>query len=384
MDLNKNTSVISGILTTFSGKVGNTPEYYKIGPPTTIDTFLGLWADGKPVSTLVNTGDYTILTKSAGIDGKSESILDKLDHSDMVVTKPAIQKILDKLDICPCNIVEGKKTIFSPSLLLTLLSPADIEVISPSGKSFTTDEKIIFIENPESGNYTIKITGTGTGSYRLLIGKFGNTDTWEEISGNTSTGKIETYHLLLNPNITDNISIDDPTGKIHLISAKNNINSIKGNYSTKILQSIINNIDNALANIDKDLSKTSKSIKSSKTVISSSRKTYKDTYFVQNTSLALLDLSYADAIINQNRRVTMTINIARNRIEKAKGQHTVTGKLLNQKISKKLAIKANAISYQLGEEILDKADNYFKNGYFYYSTSFSDLADTYFKETVTN
>lgn len=192
-------SDIYPVLETISGEKSDTLLGYNIETPNVIDNLLGNYVDGKPTSTSFEIGDYLVLSKSAKLD--SDFITESKDHGEIIYSKDAIKTILERLEINfdETKIIEGKKTILSPSLIFAIKSPAELEVYY-KGNTYLENDGIIFIPNAQEGTYEIHAIGIEKGKYTIITGKiFENSDEWSEIKGEITNdnpaAQIDTYNI---------------------------------------------------------------------------------------------------------------------------------------------------------------------------------------------
>jgi predicted GH43/DUF377 family glycosyl hydrolase len=201
---NQNINNIFDYLYTIAGEKGDTPSGYRIGQRTIVDQLLNLYQDGRPIDTLKQIGDYTIISTSAKSGIYPE--VATLDHGEIIYKNEAIKIILQKLNINHQNsqITEGAKTQITPGLIFVMLSPAEIE-IEFNGSLYHENDGLVFIENAEEGNYIIRAKGKELGRYTILIGQIGfQNDIWDKIEGEVvedpPTLQTDTYTLHFNPN----------------------------------------------------------------------------------------------------------------------------------------------------------------------------------------
>jgi hypothetical protein len=102
---------------------------------------------------------------------------------------------------------EVKHSLIKDILLISVFSPIDIQIISPSGKivgknfetggisneiedayysGYDTDNEFLTIPNPEDGEYRIIAKGTGSGSYKIEVSKIS-----EDSEGQASEAVVE-------------------------------------------------------------------------------------------------------------------------------------------------------------------------------------------------
>jgi len=183
----------------------STPEFYYVKPPDLLDQLLGNYQDGKPISTVLGNGDGTVLAKSAFETDDDAFQFANFNHGEIIYKKEAIEQILKilHLDYQSSQIIEGRKTIISPSLIFLIRSPASIEVVDESGTHYFEEDGIIFIENAQSGNYQLIVNGKEQGKYQVVVGQIAeNNDIWEylngEITDSTPTNQVDQYLISFN------------------------------------------------------------------------------------------------------------------------------------------------------------------------------------------
>lgn len=193
---------IFGSVRTVAGEKGETVAGYVVGNRTTLDQLLDYYPDGRPVSASKSIGDYTVTSISAKA-GHSPTVIAK-DHGELIYTKEGITAILQGagLSIDPANVVEGKKTILTPSLIFLMLSPATVQV-QGNGSVYNEQDGVTFIENAQSGGYSIEVKGKEKGKYSLLIGQITeNNDMWTRIEGEITKdppeSQTDTYEIRFN------------------------------------------------------------------------------------------------------------------------------------------------------------------------------------------
>jgi hypothetical protein len=174
----------------------NTPAGFIVETQNNLDQLLANYLDGKPKKSYFDLGDYTVLSKSAAQDADAEKL--KLDHGSLIYKKDGIKKILDSLNISykDSQIVEGKGTNISSSLIFMIKSPATITVEFDSS-IYGENDGIIFIPDAKSGNYNLKVEGTDKGKYEVVVGQISEKkDFWESINGETNVSQVDDYNML--------------------------------------------------------------------------------------------------------------------------------------------------------------------------------------------
>lgn len=189
-------------LKTIVGEKGNTVSGYIVKDRTILDELLDYYPDGRPTQSVYSLGDFTVTSENAKM-GTNLSVLPK-DHRELIYSKEGIKKVLDNLDIVhnEGDIIEGKGTRVTPSLIFVMLSPAEMEVVY-AGQSYPEQDGVIYIEVASSGEYQIKARGLAKGRYTILIGQMGQySDVWSRIEGEITqdppANQIDTFQVNFN------------------------------------------------------------------------------------------------------------------------------------------------------------------------------------------
>lgn len=223
------------IFTTLSGNKIETIAGYTIEDQNILDKLLGYYIDGRPKNKYFDVGDGLVLTKSSSIG--NNNIFFNYNHGEIIYKKNAIKAILNSLNVpyTDTNIHEGTSTVISPSLILMIRSPAEIE-IKRDDKIYKENEGIIFIENALTGEYDLFVHGKERGKYEILIGEIGEySNSWNTINGEITSiiPKLETdrYKISFNSEEPDDyfVDLDEPTKLIDelIVYLKQNFNRNK-------------------------------------------------------------------------------------------------------------------------------------------------------------
>ncbi|MFA6005291.1 MAG: alpha/beta fold hydrolase [Patescibacteria group bacterium] len=158
---------------------------------------------GNPIKSILKPGDGVILGLSSRIGPQTIEL--KGNHGEIIYTKANLKRLLNALDIGYRDeqIQEGRGTKLDQSILVLVRSPVSVTV-EHAGKTYSESQGIVFIENAQSGGFTIRARGTGVGKYSLVIGQlFNGQSVWKTIQGeitNTDPGSEEdVYTLKFNP-----------------------------------------------------------------------------------------------------------------------------------------------------------------------------------------
>ncbi len=199
--LNKNISL------DLLSKVNNSLIVGDLGENTTVDRL-----DLPQYFDVLGRGDGTVPLRSNDFMGPLFSVINT-SQKHRLLPAESQQKIIELLT-GNATTRPIRKWMISNWLFVTIHSPVDAFIISPSGKKigfngsdeingidlafYSREDEVFVIPNPEEGNYTLKVVGTGNGSYRI---EAGYVDEEKEIlketaiEGNTSIGKVDVYTL---------------------------------------------------------------------------------------------------------------------------------------------------------------------------------------------
>lgn len=184
-EYNSNTASIDDKLTTIYGTKSDnsSPSMYLVHERTWSDYLLGIYPDGRPYRTIYESGDY-LVPKTSSSFGVHQTYL-PLDHNELIFNGAGIDQILQTLEIphLATDIVEGKRTILSPSLVIVAQSPVEIELSSENSVTQEHDG-IIVVPNAPTGRYTLAVTKQTPGSYRITLAQIAtDNDVWEQFEG---------------------------------------------------------------------------------------------------------------------------------------------------------------------------------------------------------
>lgn len=353
--LDKTTAVV--------GEKGDTPAWYKIIDRSWLDKLLCKWEDGKPIETEFETGDLTVLRKSAQIpEDLYESL--NLDHGELVRTSKGIRKTMELLNIPEVLIEEGTKFELTPSLIFALGSPVNIVVTTPSGNSFSGgEEKFVFIPNPPLGIYNIQIIPEGAGgNFRLLIGQEtegGNF--WNEINETINTVPFN-FQINFDPQKPTEFPILDSSGKSYLDFAAEKILLLKNDYRHQILDQILKEINNAKNLINEK--KYLRGVLKVEKIIDLIFKFRKDNSIpkARNISFEAVELlKKAYEILINNSEVSVDPNRLKAKIKSTQNLINSTEKTLQKLNNKGKLTPANGVSFDLAKKEFEKAQKSYQN-----------------------
>jgi pimeloyl-ACP methyl ester carboxylesterase len=235
-----NTDLSSPLFTNFTTLLSNipqsTPRWINVRPRNWLDEVLNLWPDGKPLGeAILDTGDKTVLSLSAQINGARVVELSGLNHREIIQTQAGQEKIMEILDLHP-TAISTSEDISEPVLVFLIASPATIEIFDSQGNPVGEgDERLKIITAAAAGNYQIKITGTGNGSYHLYVGQLTQAgDFWSEISGQITRGENQLRQINFQPTSPSENPFLDENGAIFNQSAQQKIKELKEYISNKV------------------------------------------------------------------------------------------------------------------------------------------------------
>lgn len=178
--------------TAFSGNALATAAVYTVLPANTAEQILGLWADGKPISTTSSIGDGTVLKTSSEVGGAANNYY-SLEHKDYLRTQDSLSAILSTLGLSG-SIATNNESITS-LLIFILHSPATLNIFDQNNNpvGITIDNKAVFIKNPSLQNYQAILTGTGQGQYTLdsFHISLANPPVKKSLSGTIQNGQVQ-------------------------------------------------------------------------------------------------------------------------------------------------------------------------------------------------
>jgi len=152
---------------TFSSLQTNTDRTFQVTNPSNWESVLGLWTDGKPTSTLFESGDGTVLNSSSSI---SEIPNDNFPtkHANYFTRADVLSGVLNNFGLSGQPVVQiVDRTSF---LAFLIHSPASIKIFDQNANQVGTnvDDSFVILKNPiPNSNYFVELTGTGNGEYVL-------------------------------------------------------------------------------------------------------------------------------------------------------------------------------------------------------------------------
>lgn len=194
-ELNSNLPSVLTKMGNIGGKDLATTKYFIIGNRSNRDINMGRWLDGKPLQDQKSDGDDTVLVESSVLNGVWKSdILSNSDHGQLCTSIQGQRKLLEYLGVQQVG-YEVLPKDYIRAVVVTVASPAEFSLITPQGNEVDYDQGVAIINNPESGDYQVKLTSTDSGKATLYFGRISNTNVaWDEREVTfTSEGQEETF-----------------------------------------------------------------------------------------------------------------------------------------------------------------------------------------------
>lgn len=181
------------------GESAQTLSGFTVNNPSSSDVANNIYPDGRPVDITQAIGDTTVVSSSAKADSDVKVL--NAGHGELIYKKTGIKEIVSSLGLTASDsaITEGRATGLSPSLLFFIKSPATMTV-DYNGTTTSESDGMIFLENAESGTYTLKVTGTSKGKYTVVVGQIkADNDYWDNITGEITkdppSSQIDSYTI---------------------------------------------------------------------------------------------------------------------------------------------------------------------------------------------
>ena len=185
----------------YGEKNNETLAGYYINERSISDKLFNNYTDGRPEKSYQDFGDDMVLSSSSKEDKDPDFVKLPFDHGELITKKEGIEKIFDTLNLSYNDeqIVPGKKTDISPSLIFVIQSPGQMQ-LTYNNQVFEENDGIIFIPNAQPGKYKLDVKGTDLGNYTVTIGQISqNTDVWEKIQGQIiktpPNSQVDTYNI---------------------------------------------------------------------------------------------------------------------------------------------------------------------------------------------
>ncbi|MEK9200406.1 MAG: alpha/beta hydrolase, partial [Patescibacteria group bacterium] len=168
-----------------------------------LDTLLGKWVDGKPTSDIFEDGDDTVIVDSAKQFSGDYSESSE-PHSRLLRGQGEIEAILSHLAINETATGDSESEPDS-ALVISIASPATFVVTGPDNTVHNPSDNLLVIFDPVDGEYTVTLTSTALGEYKLMVGKLTEDDSaWQSYSGTfTKVGKTQEYKTTFEESSSD-------------------------------------------------------------------------------------------------------------------------------------------------------------------------------------
>lgn len=230
------TSKFTNSLLTFSGNSLTTNSEFSVSPPSNLEKALGLWPDGKIISTANSSGDGTVLLTSASLTPAANKSY-ALEHKDYFRTTGPLNDLFTNFNLSGPPVTSANST--SSFLAFLVHSPVTIQIFDTNNQLLGPENKFAFLKNPSAGTYRVHVLSDATGgpftleayltnsqdpvtvkSYRNVINPQSGQDYFFSYDGSPASHFVlsEADHL---PCITSSLAlVSDPS--IHAIT--DNIN----------------------------------------------------------------------------------------------------------------------------------------------------------------
>jgi photosystem II stability/assembly factor-like uncharacterized protein/pimeloyl-ACP methyl ester carboxylesterase len=221
----------------FIGVIPNsTIRFINVSTPSWIDKILGFWIDGKPDNDEYATGDQTVTTESATLNGTNIFNLENINHQELVTSIYGQQKIMDILNLNP-SIISSASSAFNyeSALVFQVASSVFLRATDANGNSLGEgDGKLIIIPNPETGQYQIELTGVDAGQYKLYIGQIvDNKDLWTTISDFIDNNRVISYKINFNNSSPLKNPLIDNSGETYFKTLQIQISDLENETAQK-------------------------------------------------------------------------------------------------------------------------------------------------------
>ncbi|MEL7665946.1 MAG: alpha/beta fold hydrolase [Candidatus Shapirobacteria bacterium] len=165
---NQNIAPILGKLKTVDGVGEETKSILNLGERSLFDKVLQIWEQGRPISSVNDVGDGTVLKKSALIGGTSGSEYQS-KHGDLV--DKSVDYIMNEfnLGVSPTSSMMRAFSLENEHNLLVFYSDINGTLqVNCSGIEKSAVDGFVWFENVDSNSCRVKMLASETGKYRLL------------------------------------------------------------------------------------------------------------------------------------------------------------------------------------------------------------------------
>ena len=165
---NQNIAPILGKLKTVDGVGEETKSILNLGERSLFDKVLQIWEQGRPISSVNDVGDGTVLKKSALIGGTSGSEYQS-KHGDLV--DKSVDYIMNEfnLGVSPTSSMMRAFSLENEHNLLVFYSDINGTLqVDCSGIEKSAVDGFVWFENVDSNSCRVKMLASETGKYRLL------------------------------------------------------------------------------------------------------------------------------------------------------------------------------------------------------------------------
>lgn len=185
---------------TISGSDIPTFRYLDIADPSLEEKNAGDWKDGKPInSEKISAGDGTVLHLSSQINGADNLVISG-DHREIINSTIGIEKILQFLGLIHIQVAKAEVVpeITSINMISVMIdAEAKMSLTTPQGIAQASDDQVITVFDPETGNYRLKITPSKTILANLYLSQYKNKSDIKNASFQLQLDKDKTREFIL-------------------------------------------------------------------------------------------------------------------------------------------------------------------------------------------
>ena len=164
----------------------STPAWIILGERDWIDKVLGYWPDGSLRSYVKSDGDGTVITKSQFFESDPEFSL-KSSHGE--ITDKSVSEIAGEIGIENAILVPGID--LNNTRLFFIGSPANITAKCKDKAEIKSDNMGFLLLSKNQENCQVSVVGIGAGTYHLVTGIIGQSESWHYFENETVAGKVD-------------------------------------------------------------------------------------------------------------------------------------------------------------------------------------------------
>jgi pimeloyl-ACP methyl ester carboxylesterase len=202
-ELNFLNPVQTNFLYTFGGSGIKTLNGYYVDKDPRTNYGYGAWVDGKPFKKEYSLdGDNTVLLSSSLLGADNHKFeFSNTDHGEIVTKKDSQNKVLELLGLSAIDRIENSKyNKFFRSVVVIVGSPVTFTLTDPDGISHQSEDSLLLLDEPKSGQYRIDLEAVDDGNYTLYFGRLnGSDEAWDQTKGSVQyPGQKVSYSFKVN------------------------------------------------------------------------------------------------------------------------------------------------------------------------------------------